>query len=183
MVKKTRRGRHEAPKVWHNPDVVGPRRGAATGPRSGARAATEEVARVPSSRDSAPRSGKIVAAATGPQSQHELDRARLLAKLRAAEGRVAITKAADELFAGSFELPADDQEVHLQLLDHSDEARVRAAIEVLSALLEGEPPKRFTVLDSRLRRIEELADETSTREAASSLRRRTKPPSARRVVS
>ena len=46
-----------------------------------------------------------------------------------------------------------------------------AAIDALSSLLAGELPKRRAVLESRLRRIEEFAEEACTREGARLLRR------------
>jgi hypothetical protein len=64
-----------------------------------------------------------------------------------------------------------EQDVQLALLEHSDEARVRDALDALAALLATEAPKRRTVLDSRLRRIEDCAEESATRDLASSLRR------------
>jgi hypothetical protein len=106
--------------------------------------------------------------ATDPRAtEHE----RLVARLLSAEGRNAVSRAADDVVRAGFAFP-DDQEVQLQLLEHGDEARVRDAIEVLARLLEAEPARRRTVLDSRLRRIEDCADEASTRELGSELRRK-----------
>jgi hypothetical protein len=98
-------------------------------------------------------------------------REKLLARLLAAQGRPAVSKAAEELVRGGFSFPSD-QEVMLQLLEHADKVRVRDALQELSQLLEVEPPKRRTVLESRLRRLEENAEETATREAAATLRRK-----------
>ena len=89
---------------------------------------------------------------------------------RSAEGRPAVSKCANEFLRAGFTFP-DEQDVHLKLLEHADEGRVAAAIESLSTLLVGEPPKRRAVLESRLRRIEEFAEEEATREAATKLRR------------
>ena len=59
----------------------------------------------------------------------------------------------------------------------------KKAIEALSGILAGELPKRRAVLESRLRRIEEFAEEPSTREAATRLRRNLGgPPASRRDV-
>ncbi len=174
MSKKTRRARHEPAKVWHNPEVVGVRR-----PSRPAAASRDEAPSPPPSEPRSPtpaRSGRIVAPVSHTKDEREAERERLLGKLRLAEGRPAITRAANELFKEGFALPEEDQLVHLQLLEHSDETHVRAAIARLGAILEDEPPKRFTVLDSRLRRLEELADEAETRAAAADLRRRTKAP-------
>lgn len=171
MNRRPHRVRREPPKVWHNPDVIRPLRRTASAPPP-----PEEPP--PSvgvdKRKDAPRSSRIVAPQTDIRSEREIEQDRLLDKLRVAEGRVAITKIADELFKGEFTLPQADQLLQLQLLEHSDEARVRSAIEALSKILEQEPMKRSTVLDSRLRRLEELADDAETRTAASALRKRTR---------
>jgi hypothetical protein len=170
MTRKMRRPRHEAPKVWHNPDVVQPR---------GSPRPTKQPAPEPPPQASPPsgarrgRVGKIVVRlAAAPVDPRDAERDRLVERLRVAEGRPAITRAAKDLAHAGFELPQDDQIVFLQLLEHSDEERVRDAISRLDALVSAEPVKRFTVLDSRLRRLEELADEGPTREAARALRRR-----------
>jgi hypothetical protein len=71
--------------------------------------------------------------------------------------------------------------VHTQLLEHDDESRVCDAIRKLTAILGDEPPKRPQVLDARLRRLEEFADEAETQALAKQLRRHLKtielPPS------
>ena len=99
------------------------------------------------------------------------ERDRLLEKMLAAEGRPAVTKAASELERAGFEFPPD-QEVQLKLLEHSDEACVKNALHVLSSLLETQAPRRKTVLESRLRRLEEGAEDLATRELATALRRK-----------
>lgn len=98
------------------------------------------------------------------------ERQRLLAQLLAASGSYSISKAADELFEAGYSLP-DDQEVYVQLLEHTDELRVREAIARLTYLLAGQLPKRRPVIEQRLRRIEDQADEQLTRDAAANLRR------------
>jgi hypothetical protein len=98
------------------------------------------------------------------------ERRRLLGKLMVASGPGAVSKIADEFLAAGFTFPYD-QEVHLQLLEHLDEARVRESVDALAKILAGELPKRKHVLDQRLRRIEEHVEDGPTREAASSLRR------------
>lgn len=195
--KRSRRPRHEAPKVWHNPDVVTTPagRGSPAGAASGASASRGHVTRrsaegarghadghaggvgAPRSGDAASlehakterapgRSQRIVAVATGPRDPVALERERLIARLCAAEGRPAITRAADAVLEAGHELPADDQSVQLQLLEHSKEEHVEAALGRLAIILAVEPCKRPTVLESRLRRLEQFADEPSTREAA-----------------
>jgi hypothetical protein len=56
-------------------------------------------------------------------------------------------------------------------LEHFDEARVRDAMAVLQDLVQKEPTLKRPVFEQRLRRLEEYADEVSTREAAKALRR------------
>jgi hypothetical protein len=134
-----------------------------------------------SSRDgSAKVTGRIVLPPPPQSDPRTAERQRLLSKLLLAQGRPNVSKAADEFVRAGFTFP-DDQDVHLQLLEHLDEEHVRSAIDALSALLVGELPKRRAVLDSRLRRIEEFAEDVATREAAARLRRtvngRSGPPS------
>jgi hypothetical protein len=191
-----RRTRRDATKVWHNPDVHGSHHrgqggGAAARPaQSGEdrraakqhRAALEALftprkdseppadakgARGKAGRD-AP--GKIVLAPPPQSDPRAAERQKLLSRLMVATGRPAITKAADELLRAGYTFPME-QDVYLQLLEHTDEARVREAIEALASILAGELPKRRAVLESRLRRIEEFAEEPATSEAAARLRR------------
>jgi hypothetical protein len=100
-----------------------------------------------------------------------LERERLVASLLAAQGRIAVTQTTEALLAAGHSLP-DDQEAHLQVLEHADEARVRSSLAALDAILSREPARRRPVLEQRLKRIEELAEETATRESAAALRRK-----------
>jgi uncharacterized small protein (DUF1192 family) len=107
-----------------------------------------------------------------PQSDPQAtERQRLLGKLLGAEGRPKIAKAATEFLRAGFTFP-EEQDVYLQLLEHTDETHVRSAIDMLATLLVGELPKRRAVLESRLRRIEQFAEDADTRRAAERLRRR-----------
>jgi hypothetical protein len=115
--------------------------------------------------------GRIVLAPAPQSDPRTTERQKLLGRLLVAEGRPKITKAADDFLKAGFTLP-EEQDVYLQLLEHSDEERVRGAIDVLGGILAGELPKRRAVLESRLRRIEQFAEEAATREAAERLRRR-----------
>ena len=98
------------------------------------------------------------------------ERRKLLGKLLAATGPASISKAADLFLAAGFTFP-DDQETHVQLLEHVDEERVRESISKLTNIFAGEMPKRRPVIEQRLRRIEDQADEQETRDAAAALRR------------
>lgn len=194
-----RRMRKDETKVWHNPEIApfarpmsnggqkgGAGRGAAQQQDSRAlkehRAALEalftprrEAEESPKNgkngaRETTPKPGRIVLAPPPQRDERANERQRLLGKLLGAEGRPNITKAANEFLGAGFTFP-EDQDVHLKMLEHSDEDRVRDAIDALASLLVGELPQRKAVLESRLRRIEEMAEEVATREAAARLRR------------
>lgn len=177
MARRTaRRPHHEPPKVWHNEDVIGrarPQRGA---PPSVRAPIVDADRPAPATPANGPR--RIAPVKSLSDGERELE--RLIAKLNVAEGRVAITEAANALFKSGHPLP-EDQQVHVQLLEHDDETRVCDAIHRLTAILDDELPKRPQVLDARLRRLEEFADEAETRSLAKQLRRQLKtielPPS------
>lgn len=111
-----------------------------------------------------------MAAGSSSMDAARREQERLLARLLAADGRGAITRAAREYRAQVGELP-EEQPVMLQLLEHVEESVVRDAIEALERLLGAEPPHKRPLLDQRLRRLEEYAEEAETRHAASALRR------------
>jgi len=116
------------------------------------------------------REARIVQIAGPAVDANERERQRLLDRLLHSEGRIAISKAADELVANDFALPTE-QPFQLQLLEHIDEDRARGAIGVIASRLQKEPPHKKPVLDQRLRRLEEHGEDVSTREAAAALRR------------
>lgn len=179
-----RRSRQVTTKVWHNPEIESfarrssPSRAKAQSEGSATRqhhAALEALFAPRTKADETPpspaaKAPRIVLAQPTPVDPIAAERQRLLNRLLAAEGRPAITKAVKDYLAAGHELPRE-QDVCLQLLEHPDEDRVRGAIDTLSSLLETEPAKRRAVLDSRLRRLAEFADEKPTRDAAEALRR------------
>ena len=116
------------------------------------------------------RTARIVQLDGKPIGERELERRRLLQRLLDCEGRSAISHAAEAYLNAGFEFP-DDQEVQLQLLEHFNEDRARNAINELQVIVAREAPKKRPVFEQRLRRLEEYADELSTREAAATLRR------------
>jgi hypothetical protein len=61
--------------------------------------------------------------------------------------------------------------VQIQLLEHENEHRARDAVFVMAELLQRESPIQRPVLDQRLRRLEEFAEDPITRDAARALRR------------
>jgi len=116
------------------------------------------------------RSARIVQFGGKEADESERERRKLLSRLMDSQGRGAITRAADEFLQKGFELP-NEQPVHLQLLEHFDETRARLSVEAISRLLQTEAPIKRPVLDQRLRRLEEHADEAATRDLAADLRR------------
>jgi hypothetical protein len=116
------------------------------------------------------RKARIVQFGGKETDERERERRKLLGRLMDSQGRGAITRAADEFLQRGFELP-NEQVVHLQLLEHFDETKARESCEAISRILESEAPIKRPVLDQRLRRLEEHADEPVTRELAGGLRR------------
>ena len=105
------------------------------------------------------------------------ERARLVARLQGAEGPEPVRRAARALERAGHSVP-QDQETQLRMLQHPDEARVRVAMETLASLFDAEPPRRRPVLEARLRRVEDLADDRETRELATALRKKVLRPLA-----
>jgi hypothetical protein len=95
---------------------------------------------------------------------------RLLERLMRSQGRAAISRAANDLWESKFKAPRQ-QEVQIQLLEHENEHRARDAVFVMAELLQRESPIQRPVLDQRLRRLEEFAEDPITRDAARALRR------------
>ena len=127
----------------------------------------------PSARPAAPapkRSARIVQLSANVGDEREKQRERLLERLMCSEGRGAISRAATEYEQAGFEFP-EEQAVQLQLLEHFDEERAHNAVQTLERLLSEESPIKKPILEQRLRRLEEYADEATTREAAAQLRR------------
>jgi hypothetical protein len=116
------------------------------------------------------RSARIVQVTRGDADGRERERQRLMDRLMASETRGAITRAADEYARAGFEFP-EEQPVQLQLLEPFDEERARDAIGALAKLFGRENPLKKPILEQRLRRLEEYADEPATRTAAADLRR------------
>lgn len=117
------------------------------------------------------RSARIIALAKPELDDRAKQCAKLLARFAIAEGRGAITRVANEVKSQGFEFP-EEQEVQIQLLEHADEGVARAALDVLDRLLDDAVPVKPAVLEQRLRRLEEYADDAEVRAAAAALRRR-----------
>lgn len=98
------------------------------------------------------------------------ERRQLLGKFLSATGSRSISRAADDFLAAGFSFP-DDQESHVQLLEHENEQIVNASITKLVSILAGEVPKRRAIIEQRLRRIEAQFEDTSVCQAARDLLR------------
>jgi hypothetical protein len=109
---------------------------------------------------------KVAEQALAPDNREQ----RLLDRLVRSQGRSAISRAADDLWDSKFVAPRQ-QEVQIQLLEHENEHRARDAVFVMAELLQRESPIQRPVLDQRLRRLEEFAEDPITRDAARALRR------------
>jgi hypothetical protein len=133
---------------------------------------TESAASEPAQEEKprGPRVARIVEAGQRDVDQRLLERERLLSRLLGSEGRGAITRAADQYLKAGFDFPVE-QPVQLQLLEHHDEALVRGAIDALRGIVVNEPPLKRPIFEQRLRRIEDSAEEETTRVLASELRR------------
>jgi len=128
------------------------------------------VKRVDNADTKEKRSARIVKLNVAGPDEREEQRNRLLTRLLTSEGRVAISRAANDYVAAGFAFPST-QDVQLQLLEHFDEVRAREALTILEALLRTERPIKRPVFEQRLRRLEEFGDDPLIREAAADLRR------------
>ncbi|MCA9666812.1 MAG: hypothetical protein KC503_14530 [Myxococcales bacterium] len=107
-------------------------------------------------------SGKIgeLARERMPESAVDEDdagRLELLKKLKEAEGRDAITKAADALLA-EHALPRDFDAL-AKLLEHRSPSRQQDAIELLLEMTETETPRRPRAIVGQLKMIRDLGDD------------------------
>jgi hypothetical protein len=136
---------------------------AVTDPPAASEVGTEEKPR-------APRAARIVSASTQDVDGRLLERERLLSRILSSQGRGAITRAADQYRRAGFDFPIE-QAVQLQLLEHLDEGLVRGAIAALRGIVVSEPPLKRPIFEQRLKRLEDSAEEESTRTAAAELRR------------
>lgn len=109
---------------------------------------------------------KVTDAALSPGNREQ----QLLDRLVRSEGRGAISRAANDLWESKFVAPKR-QEVQIQLLEHENEHRARDAVFAMAELLQREAPIKRPVLDQRLRRLEQSAEDPITRDAAGALRR------------
>jgi hypothetical protein len=142
--------------------------GAPTGAESAANATPS--APEPTDAPAPRRAARIVAPVRKDEDARVRERARLLDRLLSSDGRGSISRAADDFRRAGFDFPSE-QAVQLQLLEHWDETLARSAIDALRELVSREPPLKRPIFEQRLRRLEDAAEEASTRDAASELRR------------
>jgi hypothetical protein len=153
------------------PEVVLARRPASTPPAALVEARVAPISPATEATPSAParRAARIVASPAAVDDA-ELERRHLLARLLDSEGPGAVTRAAKAYRKGGFRFP-EEQPVQLALLEHSDEAEVLSALEVLTALLDEQAPIKLPVFEQRLKRLEASAENPETRRRAAELRR------------
>ena len=116
------------------------------------------------------RTARIVAPVRRDDDARVREHARLLDRLLSSDGRGSISRAADDFRRAGFDFPSE-QAVQLQLLEHWDETLARSAIDALRELVTREPPLKRPIFEQRLRRLEDAAEDATTRHAASELRR------------
>ncbi len=119
--------------------------------------------------DARPRGARIVTRADTGGGRPTKAQA-LIERLTRADGRAAVTQAATDLAAAGVDVPFT-QDVQLALLEHTDDTEVQRALEKLERLLVEQTPQRKPLLEARLRRLEENADEVEIRERASRVRK------------
>jgi uncharacterized protein YdhG (YjbR/CyaY superfamily) len=93
-----------------------------------------------------------------------------IAKNQEVPYQIAVTRAANAYKKGGFQFP-EEQPVQLALLEHTDEAEVCNALDVLTGLLDEQPPIKLPVFEQRLKRLEDGAENPETRRRAAELRR------------
>ena len=156
------------------PEVVLARRPASTSPPPPTASAPRLVATSQTSEVTAPvasakRAARIVGSPAAIDDV-ELERRHLLSRLLDSEGSAAVTRAANAYKKGGFQIP-EEQAVQLKLLEHSDETEVCSALDVLTALLDEQPPIMLPIFEQRLKRLEDGAENQETRSRAAELRR------------
>ncbi len=111
-------------------------------------------------------------AASQPSSPRDPDRdqkLKLLAKIREAEGREAVTRAVDG-FLGRYPRLPDDFEILTKCLGHRSDERVRDTLAQLTALMERDKPRRARALVASLRILEDTHGDPEIRAHAGRVR-------------
>jgi hypothetical protein len=170
---KPERGRPARRQLPPLPEVVLARRPqSAPAPASSSTAVPSSeppVSKVEEATGPVKRAARIVTGAVAVDDA-ELERRHLLSRLLDSVTPGAVTRAANAYRKAGFSFP-EEQPVQLKLLEHADEAVVCSALEVLTALLDQQPPIMLPVFEQRLKRLEEGAENVDTRNQAAELRR------------
>jgi hypothetical protein len=111
------------------------------------------------------------APASTPRDPERLERQKLLARIKEAEGRDACTRAVDA-YLGKYDKLPDDYEVLTKALAHKADARVRATLDQLTRMLGSDKPRRGRTLAAQLRFLEDTHGDPEIRAAAAEARGR-----------
>src|SRR5215470_10431791 len=116
------------------------------------RAPEPETTAAPTAATVSPSAAATAAAAGVPRDPEREAKQKLLAKIREAEGREAVTRPVDA-FLGKYPKLPDDVEILTKGLGHKSDDRVRGALEQLTVLVERDKPRRSRTLTAQLRMI------------------------------
>jgi hypothetical protein len=106
------------------------------------------------------------APAKDPDREHKQ---KLLAKVRDAEGRDAITRAVDA-FLGKYSKLPDDYEILTKCLGHKNDDRIRETLDRLTVLVARDKPRRARTLVAQLRFLEDTHGDPEIRAHAARVR-------------
>lgn len=118
-----------------------------------------------------PTAASAPAAAGVPRDPDREAKQKLLAKIREAEGREAVTRAVDAFVSKYPKLP-DDVEILTKCLGHRSDDRVRCTLDQLSTLVERDKPRRARTLVAQLRMLEDTHGDPDIRAQAGRVRAR-----------
>lgn len=111
------------------------------------------------------------APAAAPRDPDRLERQKLVARIKEAEGRDACTRAVDA-YVSKYEKLPDDYEVLTKALAHKGDERVRTTLIQLTRMLGSDKPRRARTLAAQLRFIEDTHGDPEIRTAAAVVRGR-----------
>jgi len=111
------------------------------------------------------------APAAAPRDPERLERQKLLARIKEAEGRDPVTRAVDA-YLGRYDKLPDDYEVLTKCLAHKNDTRVRDTLVQLSRMLGADKPRRARTLVAQLRFLEDTHGDPEIRASAAKVRGR-----------
>jgi hypothetical protein len=109
------------------------------------------------------------APAAAPRDPERLERQKLLARIKEAEGREPVTRAVDA-YLGKYDKLPDDYEVLTKCLAHKNDTRVNDTLDQLSRMLGAEKPRRARTLAAQLRFLEDTHGDPEIRASAARVR-------------